>query len=572
MLHKMICGKFNEGKSREFIIDDVHGVTFTNLLDVWCQKMCIGGKPLEDLFDLAVVADRFQMVEVGAAIEDCIVQNLALETCVDILMKSCSARLSRAEIESQKTIVAHFDEVCATKSFMRLDEEQILAIVSDDGLGVENEEAVLEAAVMWLKGRVGTEPADSGRLLRAIRFGLMDRLYLESGARKAVPPDLLGLVEPLLLEALQAMNLKETGGTYQPKQLGPKALTQRRRPGVQWDRYAGGGEARLDGHTDHITSITECRGRVFTGSLDGTIREWDVAATAPGLTLAADEGLEPVHALASWEGMVISGHRGGRVAVWDVRRGACVRVLDGRDDVSALAVAGMHLAVAAEDEGVQLWRMAAAGAWACERTLRVPGEWVSALAAWEGRAVAAFSDGAVRVWAAATGALEATLPADGGGSVTCLLAHRGRLFSASCQGRIVARAAAGWARLWAVEAYGDRRQAPGCLAVSGGGLVCGSAGRYCIGPAHCRRFEVRRPWVSVIRLAIRVPRSRGGRGGSPETRVCGPGRPRRLTLPYDPYVSIMRRRRRERGEAAARRPRCGFAGGGRGQGAIGAQE
>ena len=60
--------------------------------------------------------------------------------------------------------------------------------------------------------------------------------------------------------------------------LGAKALTRRRGMGVEWGRYAGGGEGRrLKRHSGLVLSLAQCEGRLCSGSWDGSIRVWNTA-------------------------------------------------------------------------------------------------------------------------------------------------------------------------------------------------------------------------------------------------------------------------------------------------------
>ena len=399
VLHKMICGTFSEAKSRQLVIVDVDGEMFVTILHIWSGKGSMEGRSLEESIELAGVADRFQMKEVETEIEDSIVQKLNVKTCVDILVRSRSSGLSRIGSEARKFIASHFEAIASTENYSNLDEDELFLAIDDDSLGVSNEAAAFEAVVKWINGRnlVENETMSSHRLFLAIRYGLMDRDYLEFGAYENAPEGCLLWIEPCLHEALKEKAQRKCGdGHYETQHLGPKAFKHRVRPGVPWERYTNGGEARLDGHADCVTSIADCRGAVFTGSLDGTIGIRNSATLEREGLMRDGGGTEAVCALAVWEGFVISGHRGGQVRVWNAPRAACERALQARGDVSALAVAGTRLAVATDDECTQLWRLgpAPAAGRACERELRVDGEWVSALAAWAGRVVAALSGAA----------------------------------------------------------------------------------------------------------------------------------------------------------------------------------
>ena len=105
--------------------------------------------------------------------------------------------------------------------------------------------------------------------------------------------------------------------TLKLRLLGAKVLTRRRGMGVEWGRYAGGGEGRrLEGHSGTVYSLAQCEGRVCSGSRDGTIRVWNTAMLELERVMESDG--DAIFALAVRGGEVISGHLSGRIRVWEV--------------------------------------------------------------------------------------------------------------------------------------------------------------------------------------------------------------------------------------------------------------
>jgi WD40 repeat protein len=226
-------------------------------------------------------------------------------------------------------------------------------------------------------------------------------------------------------------------------------------------------------------AITECEGRVCSGSQDGKIRVWSMmeGAHEPERTLEPHCG---VYSLSVWEDRLISGHRNGQVRVWCVVTGTCDQVLEAHTDiVTALAVCGSRLASGSRDKSIKLWAMGAAGRY-CERTLQGhSGVW--SLVGWQGKVVSGWQSKLIRVWDAATGAKDATLPGHNG-TVLGLTVHGDRLFSASKDRTIRVWACGTWAALRTVEVHGrGTDQYPRCLAVSGSQLVSGSVAVGCKG-------------------------------------------------------------------------------------------
>ena len=195
-----------------------------------------------------------------------------------------------------------------------------------------------------------------------------------------------------------------------------------------------------------------------------------------------------VHALAVWEGQLISGHGSWRVYGWDTGTGLLRRELEGHSwSVGSLCVVGLRLACASTSPLIRVWAMGPEPEWACERTLTWHTEWLASLVGWAGKLISGSYDKTMRVWDLETGGLDATLVGHGG-AVHGLLVHRERLFSASGDGSIRSWAAGTWEAVASVEAYDARasRQYPRCLAASGARLVSGS-----VGHRSDTRYEVR---------------------------------------------------------------------------------
>ena len=188
------------------------------------------------------------------------------------------------------------------------------------------------------------------------------------------------------------------------------------------------------------------------------------------------DGDDAILALAVREGEVISGHRSGRIRVWEVESGQLWRELDCHDKyVFALHVCGSRLASRSGDRSIKVWTMGPGSGWPCERTLAGHTVGVYALAGWEGKLISGSWD-TIRVWDASTGGLDATLTGHRGG-VFGLVVMGERLFSASMDGTIRVWTVGTWAAVTSVEVYdvGRLGQFPWCLAVDGRKLISGSA-------------------------------------------------------------------------------------------------
>ncbi len=64
-------------------------------------------------------------------------------------------------------------------------------------------------------------------------------------------------MEGVVAEALRAKAAREDGEGFEFELLGPKALDDRVGLGVEWKRYADGGERMLKGHLGEVTVLAE---------------------------------------------------------------------------------------------------------------------------------------------------------------------------------------------------------------------------------------------------------------------------------------------------------------------------
>ena len=223
-------------------LNDIRAGPFSNLLDLCCGKS-LAGKELTDVFELATIADRLQMTEVCAAMEDLVIGQLTIGGCADALMASDRLGLNKVEAAAKSMALGLFEEFTSTEGFMSLDEAALGALLDEDSLAVSKEEAVYEGLLAWMQPDGPSNPR--GReLLRKIRFPLMADSYLAATAKPRCPPDLSGLLDSLLSEAVAAKASCLAGLPSRLEQLGPRAMTRRVPRGVAWESYVGGGEVR----------------------------------------------------------------------------------------------------------------------------------------------------------------------------------------------------------------------------------------------------------------------------------------------------------------------------------------
>jgi hypothetical protein len=474
VLHKMVCGCFKESASGRVELDDVEQMAFQEVVDLSCGKDGLEVKDLTHVMLLESIADRFQMTEVETELEDAILRNLSVNVCADMLLASADRGLERVEEAAYKMALERFEQVAATDGFIRIEEDVLSDLLDEDELVATSEEHVFECVLRWMKS--GQSGLRGRKLLSKIRFPLMEPKYLALKVYEIFPEDHFDWIEGLMSEASRVKLIPAAErAAVKLRLLEPKALIPRICRGVRWEQCRIGGERRLDGHSNAVTSLAECQGMVCSGSEDGSIRVWDKDTLTCARTLEVDGG-GALCALKEWEGRLISGHGDGRVRVWDVLTGRCERALEGHTNmVFQLATHGVHLLSGSADETIKVWCMGAQGTWPCERTLEGHTESIFSLTAWQHKVISGSADNTIRVWDLGSGQLEATLT-EHSDTVTALVVHMNRLYSSSLDHSIRLWRAGTWELLRTVEAYGgDSSQFAYRLAVSGSRLVSGSA-------------------------------------------------------------------------------------------------
>jgi hypothetical protein len=190
ILHKMICGSFRESMVPLLELEDVDGAAYSEGL---------GDRSLNSMMAMASVADRLEMTEVGAALEEAITGQLSVDVCGDVLMGSMRLGLGRVEAAARVMALERFEEVAGTDGFMRMDEGVLGSLLDDDALSVSREEAVLEAVVGWMKS--GSGELRGRGLLSKVRFCVMDPKFLSVGVHRILPEEYADWIDGLVCES-----------------------------------------------------------------------------------------------------------------------------------------------------------------------------------------------------------------------------------------------------------------------------------------------------------------------------------------------------------------------------------
>ena len=201
----------------------------------WRSRAGVQSMGLDDLIRLALFADRYEILEVSAAAQAAIVRSfLTVDTCGQLVQLELD-QLSCVVSAARTLALKNFEAVARSKGFLDLREDALCDLVRDDMLAAD-EDAVLEAVIVWIKG--GHEERRGGeRLLGQIRYGLMEPSLLKEVGLKAskLLPGVQGaclrdLVDEALQLQLLPVGMRQDGAC--------KSFVWRKGINVLWGEYA----------------------------------------------------------------------------------------------------------------------------------------------------------------------------------------------------------------------------------------------------------------------------------------------------------------------------------------------
>ena len=202
---------FLEGRARRIELEDVKPECFQHLLDLWCGRDGVEFDCMFQLMQTARLADRFQVGDLQAVLEDSLVDHLTAETCAEMLAKSRDLQLPRAKKASKQFMFEHFEDVAATDGFLRWEAEAVGFLLDDERLEVVPEERLFECVVRWIAhqrhGGDGDLSRSGQELLGKVRFPLMEEGYLTRVVMDKVPKANQEWVRGAVEEALRSKML-----------------------------------------------------------------------------------------------------------------------------------------------------------------------------------------------------------------------------------------------------------------------------------------------------------------------------------------------------------------------------
>jgi hypothetical protein len=222
-------GDFAPTPGKCVTLHDVAPSAFSKLLSLACGAHSTPVSGLQELVDLAFLADRFALDPIRAALEAEAARRLTLDAAAGLIetLSATSSGLAILPRAAADLACSRFEALAATDGFLSLGEGALLALLDSDCLAASAEERIFEALARWLlaqPGRLlGPGPA---RLLAAVRFPRMSWDYLAHRAGPLLPE--LPVLPLMVREALEARAAAAESRPTPPRvHLGRRALVSR---------------------------------------------------------------------------------------------------------------------------------------------------------------------------------------------------------------------------------------------------------------------------------------------------------------------------------------------------------
>ena len=326
-----ICGPFKEARERQMVCDHAGVLALIGLAQ---GKQC-QVHSLQQAAALLALAERYDMRPVHAAIEQSLLDQLTVDTCV-VLLCHCAGN-TLAYKEAYRLACSQFLAFSLTPGFLDMHEDVLRGLLADDALAVDQEEEVLAAALLWRQ-----QHPDS-RILEVVRGDLLQAGLLPHGKGCRHGMDLCwtasddiahgahmlcptrdGCLYAIHTDSRQslyaiAIHRESSAAAYSVEEM-PREYMVACLAHFRQELVYGCLDGRLRfhpscdalaGHTGPITCVTACNEYIVSGSEDGTVRICSSAANSSLVTTHT----APVTAVLTWGPFVISASKDKTIVI-----------------------------------------------------------------------------------------------------------------------------------------------------------------------------------------------------------------------------------------------------------------
>lgn len=174
--------EIEEEKKKEVALDNVDPA----ILDLIIKYLYSASIDLNDanVQDIFALSSRFQIPSVFTVCVSYLQKRLAPGNCLAILRLGLLLDCPRLAISAREFVSDRFVQICKEEDFMQLSPQELISVISNDGLNVEKEEVVFEAVMKWVRTDKENRAKSLSEVFDCIRFRLMAEKYFKDHVEK----------------------------------------------------------------------------------------------------------------------------------------------------------------------------------------------------------------------------------------------------------------------------------------------------------------------------------------------------------------------------------------------------
>ncbi|XP_054479154.1 kelch-like protein 40b [Anoplopoma fimbria] len=171
-----------ESKKKEIVLEDVEpGVMGLIIKYLYTSKINVTEQNVQDIF---AVANVYQIPSIFTVCVSFLQKRLSLSNCLAIFRLGLMLDCPRLAISARNYACERFQLISRDEEFLQLLPGELAAILANDNLNVETEEAVFEALMNWVSRDTEGREKDLPGLLDCVRLRLVSEDYLKEKVEK----------------------------------------------------------------------------------------------------------------------------------------------------------------------------------------------------------------------------------------------------------------------------------------------------------------------------------------------------------------------------------------------------
>ncbi|XP_010765451.1 kelch-like protein 40b [Notothenia coriiceps] len=171
-----------ESKKKEIVLEDVEpGVMGLVLKYLYTCKINVTEQNVQDIF---AVANVYQIPSIFTVCVSFLQKRLSLSNCLAVFRLGLMLDCPRLALSARNYACERFQLISRDDEFLQLLPGELAAILANDNLNVETEEAVFEALMNWVGRDTGSREKELPGLLDCIRLRLVSQDYLKETVEK----------------------------------------------------------------------------------------------------------------------------------------------------------------------------------------------------------------------------------------------------------------------------------------------------------------------------------------------------------------------------------------------------